>query len=150
MLQNIPVTIAGNLTADPELRFTTTGKAVCSFTVAQTPRVKAGNEWKDGTATFVRCELWGPAAENMAESLTRGARVLVAGELRTEEWQDKETNEPRRAVKLIVSEVGASLQYATVKVQRAGRRGAEGPAPVDPWSGEAASETTPAAVKGGE
>lgn len=142
MMQNPTITIAGNLTADPELRFTPNGKAVVGFTIAQTPRVKVGDEWKDGTPTFLRCELWGPAAENTAESFTKGARVLAVGELRTDEWKDKESGDKRTAVKLIVHELGASIQYATVQVRKATRHGSDAPPPVDPFTGEAATENT--------
>ena len=146
MLNNLTLAIAGNLAADPELRFTPTGKAVVSFTIAHTPRVQREGEWKDGTPTFLRCELWGPAAENVAESFGKGARVVAIGTLRTDEWKDKDTGEKRTAVKLTVDEIGASVQYATVQIRKANRRDADAPAPVDPWSGESATESTPAGV----
>src|SRR5579875_2524483 len=144
---DVTVTIVGNLTNDPELRFTPSGAAVASFTVASTPRIldKATNEWKDGDALFMRCSVWRQAAENVAESLTRGARVMVTGRLKQRSFETKE-GEKRTVVELDVDEVGPSLRYATAKVTKA-QRGGGGPsyggasAPVndDPWSTPAPS-----------
>lgn len=143
MLNQIHTAIAGNLTADPELRFTQSGKPVATFTVAHTPRFQRDGEWTDGSTTFMRCDAWGPIAENVAESFSKGDRVTVLGTLRTDEWQDKDTGEKRTAIKLTVDEVGASVQYATVDIRKIKRNG--GPDPVDPWTGEAATaRTTPA------
>jgi single-strand DNA-binding protein len=121
---DVTVTIIGNLTNDPELRFTPSGAAVASFTVASTPRIldKATNEWKDGDALFMRCSVWRQAAENVAESLTRGARVLVTGRLKQRSFETKE-GEKRTVVELDVDEVGPSLRYATAKVTKAQRSG---------------------------
>jgi single-strand DNA-binding protein len=119
---DVTVTVVGNLTNDPELRFTPSGAAVASFTVASTPRFldKATNEWKDGDALFLRCSVWRQAAENVAESLTRGARVIVTGRLRQRSYETKE-GEKRTVVELEVDEVGPSLRYATAKVTKAAR-----------------------------
>ena len=121
------VTIVGNLTADPELRFTPNGSAVANFTVASTPRIldKATNEWKDGEALFMRCSVWRQAAENIAESLTRGARVIVTGRLKQRSYDTKE-GEKRTVIELDVDEVGPSLKYATAKVNKTSRGGAGG------------------------
>jgi single-strand DNA-binding protein len=124
---DVTVTVVGNLTNDPELRFTPSGAAVASFTVASTPRIldKATNEWKDGDALFLRCSVWRQAAENVAESLTRGARVIVTGRLKQRSFETKE-GEKRTVVELDVDEVGPSLRYATAKVTKATRGGGGG------------------------
>lgn len=116
------ITIIGNLTADPELRFTPSGAAVANFTVASTPRQfdRTSNEWKDGETLFMRCSVWRDAAENVAESLQRGARVLVAGRLKSRSYETKE-GEKRTVVEMDVDEVGPSLKYATAKVNRTQR-----------------------------
>jgi single-strand DNA-binding protein len=116
------ITVVGNLTADPELRFTPSGAAVANFTVASTPRMfdRQTNEWKDGEALFMRCNVWRQAAENVAESLTRGARVVVTGRLKQRSFETKE-GEKRTVIELEVDEVGPSLRYATAKVQKMSR-----------------------------
>jgi len=116
------ITVIGNLTADPELRFTPSGAAVASFTVASTPRTFDRNtgEWKDGDALFLRCNIWRQAAENVAESLTRGSRVLVSGRLRQRSFETRE-GEKRTVVELEVDEVGPSLRYATAKINKVNR-----------------------------
>lgn len=121
------VTIVGNITADPELRFTPNGSAVANFTVASTPRIldKTTNEWKDGEALFLRCSVWRQAAENIAESLTRGARVIATGRLKQRTYDTKE-GEKRTVIELEVDEVGPSLKYATAKVNKTSRGGAGG------------------------
>ncbi|MBA3523016.1 MAG: single-stranded DNA-binding protein [Geodermatophilaceae bacterium] len=121
------ITVVGNLTADPELRFTPSGAAVANFTVASTPRTfdKNSNEWKDGDALFLRCSIWRQAAENVAESLTRGARVVVTGRLKQRSFETKE-GEKRTVVELDVDEVGPSLKYASAKVTKASRGGGGG------------------------
>lgn len=113
------ITIIGNLTADPELRFTASGAAVCNFTVASTPRTfdKATNEWKDGEALFLRVSVWRKQAENVAESLTRGSRVSVTGALKQRSFETKE-GEKRTVVELDAEEVSASLKYATAKLNK--------------------------------
>jgi single-strand DNA-binding protein len=124
---DVTITVVGNLTDDPELRFTPSGAAVANFTVASTPRIldKATNEWKDGDALFLRCSIWRQAAENVAESLQRGARVLVTGRLRQRSYETKE-GEKRTVVELEVDEVGPSLRWATAKVTKASRGGGGG------------------------
>jgi single-strand DNA-binding protein len=121
------ITVVGNLTDDPELRFTPSGAAVANFTVASTPRTfdKNSNEWKDGDALFLRCSIWRQAAENVAESLTRGMRVVVSGRLRQRSYETKE-GEKRTVVELEVEEIGPSLKYATAKVTKANRPGGSG------------------------
>ncbi|WP_433266769.1 single-stranded DNA-binding protein [Actinosynnema sp. CS-041913] len=142
------ITVVGNLTADPELRFTQSGAAVASFTVASTPRTfdRQSGEWKDGEALFLRCNVWRQVAENVAESLTRGSRVLVSGRLRQRSFETKE-GEKRTVIELEVDEIGPSLRYATAKVNKVSRgdggggfgagnqsRGGGGGAPADdPW-----------------
>ncbi|GAB2678581.1 single-stranded DNA-binding protein [Thalassiella azotivora] len=118
------ITIVGNLTADPELRFTPSGAAVANFTVASTPRTfdRQTNEWKDGEALFMRCSVWRDAAENVAESLTRGSRVIVQGRLKQRSFETKE-GEKRTVVELDVDEIGPSLRYATAKVNKTSRGG---------------------------
>ena len=120
------ITIIGNLTGDPELRFTPSGAAVANFTVASTPRQfdRQSNEWKDGETLFMRCSLWRDAAENAAESLHRGTRVIVTGRLKSRSYETKE-GEKRTVVELDVDEVGPSLRYASAKVTKA-QRGAGG------------------------
>ncbi|SDX30208.1 single-strand DNA-binding protein [Amycolatopsis xylanica] len=121
------ITVIGNLTSDPELRFTPSGAAVANFTVASTPRTldKASGEWKDGEALFLRCNIWRQAAENVAESLTRGARVVVQGRLKQRSFETKE-GEKRTVVELEVDEIGPSLRYATAKVNKVSRGGGGG------------------------
>ncbi len=121
------ITIIGNLTNDPELRFTPSGAAVANFTVASTPRTfdRQSNEWKDGETLFMRCSVWREAAENVAESLTRGTRVIVSGRLRSRTYDTKE-GEKRTVVELEVDEVGPSLRYATTKVSKTSRGGGGG------------------------
>ena len=159
------ITVVGNLTADPELRFTPSGAAVASFTVASTPRTldKSTNEWKDGEALFLRCSIWRQAAENVAESLTRGMRVVVQGRLQQRSYETRE-GEKRTVIEMQVDEVGPSLKYATAKVNRtqrgssgggygsggsggqdSGSGGFSGGSDNDPWSsaGPAASSDEP-------
>ena len=121
------ITVIGNLTADPELRFTPSGAAVANFTVASTPRMfdRQTSEWKDGEALFLRCNIWREAAENVAESLTRGSRVIVSGRLKQRSFETRE-GEKRTVVELEVDEIGPSLRYATAKVNKASRSGGGG------------------------
>ena len=121
------ITVVGNLTDDPELRFTPSGAAVAKFRVASTPRTldKASGEWKDGEPLFLSCTVWRQAAENVAESLQRGARVIVSGRLRQRTYETKE-GEKRTVIDLDVDEVGPSLRYATAKVQKMSRSGGGG------------------------
>jgi len=121
------ITVVGNLTADPELRFTPSGAAVANFTVASTPRIydRQSGEWKDGEALFLRCNIWREAAENVAESLTRGARVILTGRLKQRSFETKE-GEKRTVMEVEVEEIGPSMRYATAKVNKAGRGGGGG------------------------
>jgi len=145
------ITVVGNLTADPELRFTPSGAAVASFTIASTPRTfdRNSNEWKDGEALFLRCSIWRQAAENVAESLTRGMRVIASGRLKQRSYETRE-GEKRTVIELDVDEVGPSLRYASAKVNKTQRGssgggfgssggGAGGGAADDPWSSAPAS-----------
>ena len=116
------ITVVGNLVDDPELRFTPSGAAVAKFRVASTPRTfdRSTGEWKDGEALFLRCNIWRQPAENVAESLTRGARVIVSGRLKQRSFETKE-GEKRTVIELEVDEIGPSLRYATAKINRAQR-----------------------------
>ena len=127
MAGDTTITVVGNLTADPELRFTPAGAAVANFTVASTPRMfdRQTNEWKDGEALFLRCSIWREAAENVAESLTRGSRVIVQGRLKQRSFETRE-GEKRTVVEVEVDEIGPSLRYATAKVNKASRSGGGG------------------------
>ena len=143
---DITVTVIGNLTNDPELRFTPSGAAVASFTVASSSRVldKTTNEWKDGDTVFMRCSVWRQYAENVAESLTKGTRVIVSGRLKQRSYETRE-GEKRQVMELEVEDVGPALRYATAKVTRTqsqgggfgggngGGGGASAPAD-DPWA----------------
>ena len=153
------VCIVGNLTADPELRFTPSGAAVASFTVASTPRTfdRQTSEWKDGETLFMRCSIWREAAENVAESLTKGTRVIVQGRLVQRSFETRE-GEKRTVVEMQVDEVGPSLRHATAKVVRkssgtpqqwgaSARVGAPKQQPVDdPWAVEYSKEGVQPAV----
>lgn len=155
------ITLVGNLTADPELRFTPSGAAVANFTVASTPRQfdRQTNEWKDGDAMFLNCSVWRQAAENVAESLTKGMRVVVQGRLKSRSYDDREGNR-RTVFEVDVDEIGPSLRYATAKVTRtsgggggsnhggdswnsgASRGGSQDhrQAPADPWANQQSEE----------
>jgi single-strand DNA-binding protein len=141
------ITGVGNLTDDPDLRFTPNGAAVANFTVASTPRFfdKNTNEWKDGEALFLRCSIWRQAAENVAESLQRGARVVVQGRLKQRSYETRE-GEKRTTFEMDVDEIGPSLKYATAKVTKTSRSGGDfgggsgGGSPSggnDPWASSA-------------
>lgn len=121
------ITVIGNLTDDPELRFTPSGAAVANFTVASTPRTfdRQTSEWKDGETLFLRCSVWRQAAENTAESLTKGTRVIVQGRLVQRSYEDRE-GQKRTVNELQVDEVGPSLTWATAKVTKASRSGGGG------------------------
>ena len=145
---DINVTVVGNLTNDPELRFTPSGAAVASFTVASSSRYldKATNEWKDGDPVYMRCSVWRQYAENVAESLTKGTRVIVTGRLKQRSYETRE-GEKRTVLEMEVDDVGPALRYATAKVNRISREGGGGfggggnagaaggaPAGDDPWA----------------
>src|SRR5688572_9949918 len=137
------ITVVGNLVDDPELRFTPSGAAVANFRIASTPRTfdKQSNEWKDGDALFLSCSVWRQAAENVAESLVKGMRVVVQGRLKSRQYETRE-GEKRTVFEIEVEEVGPSLKYATAKVTRTTRQGAGGgysgdgggAAQDDPWA----------------
>lgn len=136
------ITVIGNLTADPELRYTPAGAAVANFTVASTPRVfdKQTGEWRDGDGLFLRCSIWRDPAEHVAESLTRGNRVIVTGRLKQRSFETKE-GEQRTVFELDVDEIGPSLKWATAAVKKATRTGASTPtagAVADPWGSDRA------------
>ena len=159
MAGDTQITVVGNLTGDPELRFIQSGAAVVNFTVASTPRTfdRQSNEWKDGETLFMRCSLWREAAENVAESLTKGVRVIVTGRLVSRSWEAN--GEKRTVTEMQVDEVGPSLRYATAKVTRTQRAGGQGgggfsgggggfssPAggsDTDPWASAPASDEPP-------
>ena len=133
-------TITGNLTADPELRFTPTGRPVAAFTIANTPRFpdRTTGEWQDGETWFVRCSAWGDTAENIAGSLSKGTAVIAAGRLRCRTWETTE-GDKRATVELTVDDIGPSLRRALVKVTKATRERANGTAPApspspDTWT----------------
>ena len=155
MSNETQVTVIGNLAGDPELRFTSSGAAVANFRILSTPRTfdKQANEWKDGETLGLSCSIWREAAENVAESLTKGARVIVQGRLVQRSYEDRD-GQKRTVVELQVDEIGPSLKYASAKVTRAQRSGGSNsggfsgaPAGNDPWAGSAPaggfSETPP-------
>jgi single-strand DNA-binding protein len=121
------ITVVGNLTADPELRYTQNGLPVANFTIASTPRTfdRAANEWKDGEALFLRASVWREFAEHVAGSLTKGSRVIATGRLRQRSYQDRE-GQNRTSIELEVDEIGPSLRYATAQVTRAASSGGSG------------------------
>lgn len=159
MAGDTQITVVGNLTGDPELRFIQSGAAVANFTVASTPRQfdRQSNDWKDGETLFMRCSLWREAAENVAESLTKGMRVVVTGRLVSRSWEAN--GEKRTVMEMQVDEVGPSLRYATAKVTRNQRNGGgggfgggQGNAPAsqpaggadnDPWASAPSSDEPP-------
>jgi single-strand DNA-binding protein len=116
------ITLIGNLTNDPELRFTPSGSAVANFTVASTPRTfdRQSNQWKDGEALFIRCSLWREAAENFVESAAKGTRVIVSGNLKSRSYETKE-GEKRTVIEMEVQEAGISVSFATAKPVRTQR-----------------------------
>jgi single-strand DNA-binding protein len=153
------ITIAGNLVDDPELRFTPAGQPVAKFRVASTPRFRDNTtgEWKDGDSLFLTCNVWRQAAENVAESLTRGMRVIVSGRLRQRSYETKE-GEKRTVYEVEVDDVGPSLRNASAKVNRASRngpgggqggpgrpsggQGSQGGGDADPWASDSPGNVT--------
>lgn len=156
MSNETTITVIGNLTGDPELRFNPSGSAVANFTIASTPRTfdRQSNEWKDGETLFLRASIWREAAENVAESLTKGTRVIVQGRLKSRTYDTKE-GEKRTVMELEVDEIGPSLRYANAKVNRTQRgqggntapasngfaASAPGAPAADPWGSPAAANT---------
>jgi single-strand DNA-binding protein len=136
------VTVIGNVTADPELKFTPSGTAVANLTVASTPRSfdRDSSEWKDGETLFLRCNIWRQTAENVAESLVRGARVIVHGRLKQRSFETRE-GDKRTVLELDVDEIGPSLRYATATVNKLNRGtnggfggGGQASSPANPWT----------------
>ena len=147
------ITVIGNLTGDPELRFTPSGAAVANFTIASTPRTfdRQTNEWKDGDTLFLNCSIWRQAAENVAESLQKGMRVVAQGRLKARSYETRE-GEKRTVMELDVEEVGPSLKYATAKVTRVTRGGGGGGysgGGDDPWASQPAAPQQAGAPQGG-
>jgi single-strand DNA-binding protein len=145
------ITVVGNLTSDPELRYTQNGLAVANFTIASTPRSfdRASNDWKDGEALFLRASVWREFAEHVAGSLTKGSRVIATGRLKQRSYETKE-GEKRTSIELEVDEIGPSLRYATAQVTRTSSSreggvsgGARGGAPIadEPWAASAPAES---------
>lgn len=144
MAGDTQITIVGNLTADPELRFTASGQAVASFTVASTPRMfdKASGEWKDQESLFLRCQVWRQYAENVAESLFKGNRVIVTGRLKQRTY-DTNAGERRTVYEIDAEEVGPALRSATAKVSKVERGSGRAPIADDPWQTPAATTDEP-------
>ncbi|MFL6074334.1 MAG: single-stranded DNA-binding protein [Mycobacteriales bacterium] len=136
------ITVVGNLTADPELRYTPSGVAVANFTVASTPRTfdRDTNQWRDGETLFMRCSLWRDYAEHAAESLTKGARVIVAGRLQQRSYTTDQ-GENRTVVEMTAEEVGPALRYATATVKKTARASQQTTPPDDPWATTASEPT---------
>ena len=144
MANDNQVMLVGNLTDDPELRFTPNGAAVANFRLAVTPRVREGDSWKDGETSFFRINVWRQQAENVAETLQKGTRCIVVGRLRTRSWETPE-GEKRSVTEIEADEIGPSLKFATAKVERSSRGGSGGGGGGGDWAGSAAG-----ASKGGQ
>lgn len=137
------ITVVGNLTADPELRYTQNGLAVANFTIASTPRTfdRAANDWKDGEALFLRASVWREFAEHVAGSLTKGSRVVATGRLKQRSYETKE-GEKRTSFEIEIDEIGPSLRYATAQVTRAASGGSRGAQSAEePWGAAPASDS---------
>jgi single-strand DNA-binding protein len=153
------ITVVGNLTSDPELRYTQNGLAVANFTIASTPRTldRASNEWKDGEALFLRASVWREYAEQVAGSLTKGSRVIAVGRLKQRSYETKE-GEKRTSMELEIDEIGPSLRYATAQVTRTSRDGGgqggggQRPAQVanEPWAASAPASASSGSAAGGD
>jgi single-strand DNA-binding protein len=139
-MANEPVTtIVGNVAGDPELRYLNSGVAVCSFTVAQTPRVKKGDAWEDGETMWVRCTVWRQTAENVAESIEKGTRVHATGRLKVRSWE--KDGQARMGLEMDVEHIGPELRYATAKVSKVQRSaGDTSGGTADAWSSTAAND----------
>lgn len=138
---DLHTTIIGNLTDDPELRFTPSGVAVAKLTIAHNPRVRKGDEWTDGEPTFFVGTAWRQLAENVAESLTKGARVIATGRLRTERWEDKANGEKRSRIVLDLDGIGPDLAWATATVKKMARTSSPGD---DEWNSASRQRPNPA------
>lgn len=145
-MNSTPITIVGNLTDDPELRFTPSGAAVVKFSVAVNRRTfdRQTNEWKDAGADYHRVTAWRQLAENIAATLEKGARVIVTGDIRMRTWTDEKTQEKRSAWEVNAEAVGAELTWATAKVAKAAKR--DQAAPDDPWATGSKQPPAPAAA----
>jgi single-strand DNA-binding protein len=144
MAGDTTITIIGNLTADPELRFTASGLPVANFTIASTPRTfdRQTSEWKDGETMFMRCSIWRDAAENVTESLTKGDAVIAQGRVVSKSWE--KDGEKRTAIEMQVEDIGPTLRRATAKPVRTGRtQGGPPPAAADPWAAPPAAGNEP-------
>jgi single-strand DNA-binding protein len=149
------VTLVGNITQDPELRFTPSGSAVANFTVAVNRRFKQGDQWEDRLDGFFNCSCWRDMAENVAESLRKGTRVVVVGRLQQRSWDDRETGNKRTAIEVQVDEVAPSLRWATATIQKSQRSGGSsapqgggGGGGADDWSSPAPASTGGGAPEG--
>lgn len=138
------ITVIGNLTSDPELRYTQNGLAVANFTIASTPRNfdRASNDWKDGDALFMRCSVWREFAEQVSGSLSKGARVIATGRL-VQRSYETDKGEKRTSIELQVEEIGPSLKYATAQVTRVSKTGSPGQSPNEPGQNESWHTETP-------
>lgn len=153
------ITVVGNLTSDPELRYTQNGLAVANFTIASTPRTldRASNEWKDGEALFLRASVWREYAEQVAGSLTKGSRVIAVGRLKQRSYETKE-GEKRTSMELEIDEIGPSLRYATAQVTRTSREGGGnagggqrgGQVANEPWAASAPASASSGSAAGGD
>ena len=155
------ITVVGNLTSDPELRYTQSGLAVANFTIASTPRTldRGSNEWKDGEALFLRASVWREFAEQVAGSLTKGTRVVATGRLKQRSYETKE-GEKRTSIELEVDEIGPSLRYATAQVTRTSREGGSsreggqgggrGQVADEPWAASAPASSSSAGAASGD
>jgi len=153
------ITVVGNLTSDPELRYTQNGLAVANFTIASTPRTldRGSNEWKDGEALFLRASVWREYAEQVAGSLTKGSRVIAIGRLKQRSYETKE-GEKRTSIELEIDEIGPSLRYATAQVTRTSREGGAGgsggqrpsQSANEPWAASAPASASSASAAGGD
>jgi single-strand DNA-binding protein len=154
------ITVVGNLTSDPELRYTQNGLAVANFTIASTPRTldRGSNEWKDGEALFLRASVWREYAEQVAGSLTKGSRVIAVGRLKQRSYETKE-GEKRTSIELEIDEIGPSLRYATAQVTRTSREGGAGASgggqrggqvANEPWAASAPASASSGAAAGGD
>jgi single-strand DNA-binding protein len=137
------ITVVGNLTADPELRYTQNGLPVANFTIASTPKVfdRQSNDWKDGDSLFLRASVWREFAEHVAGSLTKGSRVVATGRLKQRSYQDKD-GATKTSIELEVDEIGPSLRYATAVVTRAGSTGGRATASDGSWTTPGAADAT--------
>jgi single-strand DNA-binding protein len=147
MAGETPITIVGNLAADPEIKYVTSGDPVATFTVMSTPRTydKTSGQWKDGEALALRCQIWRQAAENVAESLTKGARVIVQGRLKQRSFTTQD-GEKRTVIEVDADEIGPSLRYATATVRKASRSNGGEPVTTragDPWARPAFTDEPP-------